>query len=72
MWDVNVLECASLTGTDTFLAAVAGFCLADDHMAMPYHVNFSKHLLRADFDAVPASVTVSGIQADEIGFSSVG
>jgi len=38
-------------------------------MAMHYQVNFSKHLFRADFDAVPAGFTGSGIQADEIGLS---
>jgi len=68
---VDVLDRSSLTGTNTFLAAVTGFRVPDDHMAMPYNVNFSKHQPRADFDAVPAGVTVLGIQTDEIGFSFV-
>jgi hypothetical protein len=54
---------------DTFLAAIAGFRVPDDHMAMPYHVNSPKHLLRANLYAVPAGVTFTGIQADEIVFS---
>jgi hypothetical protein len=53
-----------------FLAAIAKFRVPDDRMAMPYHINFSKHLLRADFDAVPAGLTTLVIKKDEISFSS--
>jgi len=41
-------------------------------MAVPWQVNFSKHLPGAAFDASPAGITLPGIQSDEIVFSWVG
>jgi len=38
-------------------------------MVMPFKVNFSKHLVRADFDTLPAGLTTPGMQKDEIRFS---
>jgi hypothetical protein len=40
-------------------------------MAVPDHVYFSKDLFRTDLDAVPAGITSSGVQANEIGSSLV-
>jgi len=69
LWQVNILNSIMETSTDTFFTASAGFHVPDDRMMMPDQVNFTQHVLRANSDAVPASFTMSGVQANEFGFS---
>jgi hypothetical protein len=61
LWKIEKLDSSTFTSTHTFLAAITGFGFPDDRMPVQSQVNFSKYLLLANFNAIPAGFTMPGI-----------
>jgi hypothetical protein len=68
LWHIDIFDSPTFTSAYTLFATIAGFRIPDHCMAMPKYINLAKHLLWTDFYAVPAGITATSFQADEIVF----